>query len=493
MSDTRAWLNLQPQQPGLYAWQSAESADDGSATACKDLDEENSSAWPPVILGLLAATALACSLCRLPPQHSLSSVGLMLTAIGYVAAAILAGAFGVWSVWWILPVKPSLPRGSLVLFLSVGSVWLPALTLLCRENSLWLMVAMALASAITAKCLRANVFPPLHPLPLPTLEFKRGEVPAFAETHPPGFKLWFPLNVSVCMQAAALSWLSGHRLLASGLLAYCTSLLVWRWTTKSVKGKRSNRFLVFRLALLTVFAVLITSAVLAPSLSGGDFGARSRAYLGMQKPESARRQTAATDTSYRGIILWTMPPKKKALALPSPRENSVSIGRIAKPLIIPFDGVYWYFKKPDTQPHHDAHVVHGDPMRVDIHSTDWHPLIMEAHQRLGTPLPLTCCSDLEVTIKNGDNRPGSIALGVILTDSSSPGRPSEYLGRKVVVSSEAGHFSLNRSPVTEMLTFAIPAHARVREFDEITVVFLPARERSLGGEQIAILRFALLP
>jgi hypothetical protein len=352
---------------------------------------------------------------------------------------------------------------------------------------------MTLAFAITAQCLRADVFSPLHPLPLPKPETTPREVLTFVETHPPGFKLWFPLNVSICMQAAALSWLAGHRLLASGLHASCSSLLVWRWSYRSVKGKRSKRFLVFRVALVGAVAILLTSAVLAPSLSGGYFGARSRAYLGMQKPESARRQTAATDTSYRGIILWTMPPKKKTLAPPSPRENSLSIGRIAKPLIIPFDGVYWYFKKPDTQPHHDAHVVHGDPMRVDIHSTDWHPLIVEAHQRLGTRLPLTCCSDLEVTIKNGDNRPGDIAIGVLLTDSSSPGRPSEYLGRKVVVSSEAGHFSLNRSPVSEMLTFAIPAHASLREFDEITVVFLPARERSLGGEQIAILCFTLVP
>jgi hypothetical protein len=118
---------------------------------------------------------------------------------------------------------------------------------------------------------------------------------------------------------------------------------------------------------------------------------------------------------------------------------------------------------------------------------------MEAHQKLANSLPLTCCSNLQVTIKNGDNRPGNIALGVILTDSASPRNPSIYLGRKDVVSSEAGHFSLNRSPVSEMLAFAIPAHVSVREFDEITVVFLPARERSLGGEQIAILRFTLVP
>jgi hypothetical protein len=484
MSDTRAWLNLQQQ------WPSAESVDDGSATAFTDLDEENSSAWPPVVVGLLAATTLACSLCRLPPQRSLSWVALLLTATGYVTAAVLAGAVGAWSVWCVLPVKRS---RSLVPIISMGSVWLPALALLYRENSFWLMIAMTLAFAITAQCLRADVFSPLHPLPLPKPEINPREVLTFVETHPAGFKLWFPLNVSICMQLAVLSWFAGRRLLASDLLAYCASLLVWRWSYRSVKGKRSNRFLIFRLVLYTAVAILLTSAVLAPSLSGGYFGARSRAYLGMQA--AAKRQTAAkvTDNSYRGIILWTIPPKKKELAPPSPRENSPSIGRIAKPLIIPFDGVYWYFKKPDTQPHHDAHVVHGDPMRADIHSTDWRPLIMEAHQKLANSLPLTCCSDLQVTIKNGDNRPGNIALGVILTDSASPRNPSIYLGRKDVVSSEADHFSLNRSPVSEMLAFAIPAHVSVREFNEITVVFLPARERSLGGEQIAILRFTLVP
>jgi len=191
--------------------------------------------------------------------------------------------------------------------------------------------------------------------------------------------------------------------------------------------------------------------------------------------------------------LWTVSSKKKEIAAPRPEKDLLGIGRISKPVTIPFDGVYWYFKKPDTQPHRDAHVVHGEPTAVNIHSSDWHPLLMEAHQKLATGIALSCCSELQVAIENADNRPGSIAVGVILTDSTAPGKPVVSLGATVVVSSEPGHVSLNRLAVNETLRFTIPAHPRIREFDEITVLFLPAEERSLGGAQIAIQHFVLMP
>jgi len=84
-----------------------------------------------------------------------------------------------------------------------------------------------------------------------------------------------------------------------------------------------------------------------------------------------------------------------------------------------------------------AHVARGSPLTVNIRSNNHIPLIMEAHQSLGAAIPLACCRDLQVTIENSDNAPGIIAIGVLLTDSSSLGKPTFYLGQQTVVSNRA--------------------------------------------------------
>jgi hypothetical protein len=162
-------------------------------------------------------------------------------------------------------------------------------------------------------------------------------------------------------------------------------------------------------------------------------------------------------------------------------------------LKIPFNGVYWYFKAPDTRPELDAHIQHGSPTKLDVRSTDWLPILMEARQNLATPIDLNCCSQIRVAIQNADNRPRKIALAVILTNTTLPGKPSVFLGQSPVVSSRAIQFSINRPPVSEVLNFRIPEHPKVRQFNEITVLFQPDPERALAGAKIAIQEFALVP
>jgi hypothetical protein len=491
MNDTKTSLEWEP--PGQYAWSAARTVDAGIASI--GLEEESASAWPPTIGGLIAATALACLLCRLPAPHSLSWIALSLTSAGYVAVSGFAGAVAAWCVSSMLPAKAALPMQSLLSIVSVAFLWPPAIILFYRENSAWLIAAMALSTGITANCLRTDIFSS-PPFPLtPESERSSRDTVTFVEVQPPGFRPWLPLSASICVQAALLAWLAGDLLLAGSLFAACCSMLVWRWARKPAKSIQSNRSKVLRLVLTAFLAILITSTALLSSLERGAFAGGLAAYPALGRPGRLGKDTvtAAQDTSYPGIILWTVPPSKKKIAAPPPKQDLLGIGRITKPLTIPFDGVYWYFKKPATQPHRDAHIVHGTPTAVDIHSLDWHPLLMEAHQRLGTSIPLSCCAELQVAIKNADNRPGQIALGVILTDSTSPEKAILSLATKVVVSSEPGHFSLNRRPVDEILRFTFPAHSRFRQFNEITVLYLPARERSLGGAQIAIQQFVLIP
>jgi hypothetical protein len=118
---------------------------------------------------------------------------------------------------------------------------------------------------------------------------------------------------------------------------------------------------------------------------------------------------------------------------------------------------------------------------------------MEAHQALGAAIPLACCREMQVAIENSDNTPGVIAIGVLLTDSTSLGKPTFYLGQQTVVSTEPSRFTVKSSPVPEVLHFPIPSHATIEEFDEITLVFFPDSERPYTGAKIAIKQFDLVP
>ena len=70
------------------------------------------------------------------------------------------------------------------------------------------------------------------------------------------------------------------------------------------------------------------------------------------------------------------------------------------------------------------------------------PLVMEAHQKLLSEVELDCCRAIEMDVRNGDNHPGGIVMGVVLTDSRAKGRPSLALGGQILPTSESGRFEV---------------------------------------------------
>jgi hypothetical protein len=118
---------------------------------------------------------------------------------------------------------------------------------------------------------------------------------------------------------------------------------------------------------------------------------------------------------------------------------------------------------------------------------------MEAYQNLGTSIDLGCCSEIDVAITNADVRPGTIVLGIRLADSSSLGEPSQDIGERAIVSSRVAQIPLNRTPVEEVLRFPIPRPTTIHRFNEITIIFLSAKERARGGAKVSIQSFSLIP
>jgi hypothetical protein len=236
--------------------------------------------------------------------------------------------------------------------------------------------------------------------------------------------------------------------------------------------------------LLIVLALVPLMAGYVAGILGG--------VLGIEVGRSLRppRITYSKSIGFDSIIL-VQPKKPHEVVVPA---ASTTGGSIKNTHVIPFDGAYWYFEEPATQPAADAHVMRGDPVKRRMVSTDRQPLAMEAHQPLGQEIAMSCCRSLRVDVKNGDNVPGTIAVEVLLRDRSlSKKTQAISLGTVVLRSSTVSPMPLNRPPVDEKLTFQLPRTARGRTFNEITVRIKPEISRSLAGAQVGIKDFVLQP
>jgi len=193
---------------------------------------------------------------------------------------------------------------------------------------------------------------------------------------------------------------------------------------------------------------------------------------------------------YESVILWPF-PQKKQLIPPIPKPSNYLGLEKAHPMVIRFDGAYWYFQPPETQPGRTAHQAHGTPLGVNINSNNSFPLMMEAHQRLVGPVRLARCGEVDVEIENRDAMSGDVSLGVMLGDSESPNKATLYLGEKQLEGRQVA--LLRPPPLFETLRFAVPPRAALRRFDEITVSLLTDPEHAMVAPKIAIQQFELLP
>lgn len=308
-----------------------------------------------------------------------------------------------------------------------------------------------------------------------------------------GIRRRIALIASICVQGSLMASIFRHEITCVVLFLLGVAGIAWSYraelkTTGAVR--RSSR---------TLVCVVAPSVVLLCAI--GIFLFASRPHYRVLAQGSAPKNSdrigkkagGNPEDSYVSVILWPKRPQVTKVVAPPSRLRPTTMVRLSRPLVIPFTGAYWYFRSPAKAPGRSAHIARGSPTKISIHSTDWHPLIMEAHQRLLAPVDPRCCRELDLSILNADDRPGTIRIAVELIDSSSSEVRLEDLGTQPVLSSMPPKFSLNRHAVDEVLKFPLPPNRAIRQFDEIEVVFLPSKERSLGGAQIAIRSFQLLP
>jgi hypothetical protein len=450
--------------------------------------------WSLIVTGCISAAMVTSLSSRLPESHTLSWTTILLRSVKYIALATAGGAIGTSIPWFFLKIKPSFSLVSLSKIVAVGWIFFPCIILFYRRQSPWMFLVLALATVAAAFNLR-RLFPVIaEPEQRKPPYWYTSDLPNLYGLPIAAFRPVRAFVIAICAQAALLLAIADRPFLSGILLSTCLSLLVWRWSSfdsnaiKQFAGTRQS-------ILLCAFALFLTVLALIPwigAIGGGLHGAHDASH----NPPPAAHRSMEPDKSgseYVGVILWPPPAKKTEITPPVPHVHSFATGGASKPVVIPFDGPYWYFKAPSERPGPRAHLAHGKATEVSVSSSDSAPLLMEAHQNLGPSIDLACCSEIDIAITNADNRPGKIALGLRLTDSRSIGRPSKDLGQRTLASSEAAKIPLNRPPVKETLRFPISRSAAMHRFDAITIVFLPAKERARGGAKVSIQNFTLIP
>jgi hypothetical protein len=456
--------------------------------------------------GLLNSLIAAFLFLHLPDAHTPTLTSLVVRASIFVLAGALAGTAGSW-YYWRRPASPFLlnppiPFHLFALASAAGWIWVPAVVLLSREDSPVTCPVAVLGAALLAFALR-KVIPYaailVHPhAPIPPIEAR--ELFAATLRSPPRQLSGYVLALAI--YAASYDLINGWILDAAAMLAACAFLFVWQLTlapSGPIDSGRQSIRAARRLAIAVPLAILVTLFALLYGVEHrNQVEASAAAQVNAQAQADTSHQTQPSDqasapgiSGYQSIILWPIPPKKQILP-PIPAQTQFLAPGTTKPLIIKFDGPYWYFQPPNNRPSTGAFQVQGTPLTHDFQTNNFVQLIMDAHQTLGASIPLARCREIQVDILNRDNRPGAINLAVLLSDSTQPANQL-YLGQQPVVSSQPGNFVVKSSPVTETLRFPIPAPAKIRKFDEITVMILPDSANYDTGSKVAIDQFQLIP
>lgn len=457
-------------------------------------------AWLLLFVGSFPSAIAVYLACSPPPIHDLTWFSLLIRSVAYVTLAALVSLATFWFSWNFLSTKPSFDPVVVSCGVFGISMFFPATSLLFSEQSWWVLIIIVYVSTSAALSLKAQS-------PIEEPHMRACSAMIFNSTAPDQTNLRSTLLLALFFECSVVFALLGHIFFASALLAISFFLLGWRLEVRleAIRSVATDAGLLRRRILRQyLVAVLVTAVSLIPFLKGGSWIKEFSMLLGsgcvMPKLSVHKSRPAAMDgnDSFVGIVLLPPPRKKTEIIPPRSHAVSASLWTKSQPLVIPFDGPYWYFKAPHHDPGLRPHVVRGKATEANIHSTDRRSIMMEAYQSLGTPIDRSCCREIQVAITNADTNPGLISLGVSLVNSTLPNSSpikgeAETLGLKAIQSSEPQHFSLKRAPIDEVLTFSIPVDGKFRQFDRIKVLFIPAPERSLRAPKVSIRNFRLLP
>lgn len=428
----------------------------------------------PIAAGLTAGLATAIAWTGAGRPHDLSPAGLAAFALARIASV---AAFSLLLALPLLRDRASARRrmGTRIV---AAVVWLPPLFLFLGDPRLrGAMLGLLLRSPWSACLVRYRKRAPA------LVEADAGPIHTPRELH--AMRDLLPMFGAAVLIQAGMAAGPGRPILATILIGGAAGWVAWRTPVfTSASPSRLRR----RAVVSSAVALLFTMIGLAPYLRegyGGDGEGRG-ATSARAAEASTRKGDSPVDfgDSHEGVIIWPEVQRHTTLVPPLPNLGR-GLSKMSKtdPLRIPFYGVYWLYRRPDSSPPKGSLVTHGDPVTKSFHSNDRRPLIMEARQNFGLSIDVSCCREIQVQIHTADRFPGSIEVELVL----AAGQAEISLGRAEVRSIG------NWPQAPEVLKFRMPPTPKLKSFDEARLRVHLARARADRSPRIAIDSFVLVP
>jgi len=452
-----------------------------------------------LLVALLVSGTVANLFFSVPFGHTLSWTQLLGMLAKQVFVVSLISAVTVSALSPVFLGKDTSPFLRVVRQASICALWLAPLALFLQEHSFWTMpVVAALTVMVAGSFETADAISDSVPEPL-LISLREDTLPLV-----PGFALQRSFLAACCLQVGALLGLRGNTAIAALMVAF--SVTLWAWAFHHAGGMATTSTSSPSLTFLVVALLMLVG--LMPHLQHAFGSGAASAHRGLFRSHpsggSSKQPPAYAAASIQGhlsgsegdqgIILWGEKQNYTKLVAPMPVvTNALNANGNANPLVIPFDGVYWFFKSPDLRPPVGSRQAHTTPDLVEIRSTDRRPLSIEAHDHLANLIDLDCCSRIQIAIRNADRYPETVSLELVLVNTALPHSPSVSLGRMWVNSTRPWNLYEKPEPVNETLSFTIPIRRTLRRFDDIKIVFFLDQARADAAARIAIDHFVLIP
>jgi len=449
--------------------------------------------------GLLVAACVAAIAFPVPYGHTLSWTRLL----GLIVEEVFT--LSIVCVITVAALSPAVVHRNKTEFLqlvqraSVSALWLAPFVLFLHENSLWTLPIAALLTSVAITSIEPKAGRDNDSASV-LISLRTDHLPLAAR-----FRLQKSVVAAMLLQIGTLAALGGYT--AAGTFLVAVSFAVWAWDYRRLQAEPTEMPKANPVRTVLFVSMLMIVGLFPFLRRGGGYDSPT-AHLGLfprRRSEANSKNPQPSAAAHiqgsrpegegdQGIILWGEQRNSTKLVAPTPAlMNARNSNGNAKDLIIPFDGVYWFFKSPDAQPPPGSRQAHTTPDIVEIHSTDRRPLLIEAHDHLDNLIDLNCCSRVQVAIRNADRYPETVSLELVLVNTTVPHNPSVSLGRMMVNSTRTWELYEKPETVDETLSFPIPARRSLRAFDEVKIVFVLDRARADAGARIAIDHFILVP
>src|SRR6185437_2858903 len=293
-------------------------------------------------------------------------------AVRFVVIGSLAGWMGTY-VYWHFPRhsirnEPPLPFSLFALVCAVGWMWVPAMTLFFEQDSAFgAGVAMVAAFLLVWELRRI----------LPALSPAEGEQTAPAERSLFAESLYrspaepYGFVIALCLYGAGWAIAEESNVMAGAMLALASAMFVVKATVSRrgrLRPRREFGRAGLRVAALALPAILVTFWALLDGVAhrnrlaevnAGLEGARSAGDHNT-KPKKDDKSSAHPGSGYESVVLWPYPPKKQIVAPVQPAP--LLAPGMKQPVVIRFNGEYWYLQPPDVRPGPHAHRATGTPL-----------------------------------------------------------------------------------------------------------------------------------